>query len=245
MVYLSHVPRAPLSEFVERMWLVEGGESPRQDRILPSGTVELVVNLRDDWIRIDRTVRSASEKTVFGATVSGTYSEAFIVDAKQHAAMIGVHFRPAGARAVLGVPPPEFTNAHVELAALWGDGAARDLRDRLGTAATHRERFQFLERVLSRRLPMNRRPPPAVLFALERFGPGRLWRVSARRRATKRIELSTVPDTLPVRGGTATETVLPYLAVPAGPCGGAASRANQLDRTRTRVRLVRSGASHQ
>lgn len=171
MLYLSHTPRAPLSEFVERMWLVSDGQSPRRERILPNGTVELVINLLRDQVTIDRTMHCPQVQTFAGAVVSGTYSSAFVVDAAQHAAMMGVHFRPAGASALLGVPSAEFTDAHVDLAALWGEGLTRELRQRLCTAATHRARFQHLETALLERLSVKRSLHPAVPFALECFGP--------------------------------------------------------------------------
>jgi AraC-like DNA-binding protein len=171
MLHLSYKPRAPLNEFVERMWLVTDGQSPRRERILPSGTIELVVNLRHDQVSIDRTMQCAHVQTFAGAVVSGTYSAAFVIDAMQHAAMMGVHFRPAGASAVLGVPSAHFTDAHVDVAALWGDGAAGELRERLCTATTHLERFQCLERDLIQRLARNRRLHAVVPFALDCFGP--------------------------------------------------------------------------
>jgi len=169
VLYLSHIPRAPLNEFVERMWLVADGASPRQDRILPSGTVELVINLRDDRIRIDGTVHSACGRTLSGVAVSGTYSEALIINAMQHAAMMGVHFRPGGASAVLGVPSVEFADAHVDLAALWRSAAVRELRERLRAAPTHQERFRYLEHVLIKRLRSPLRQHAAVPFALGCF----------------------------------------------------------------------------
>lgn len=171
MLYLSYTPRAPLNEFVERIWLVSGAQSPRKERILPSGTVELVVNLQDDCVQIDRTAQCARARSFSGAVVSGTYSGAFIIDAMQHAAMMGVHFRPGGAFAVLGVPSAEFADAHVDLAALWGDAAARELRERLCAAATHDRRFQYLEEVLAERLPPRPRLHSVVPFALECFTP--------------------------------------------------------------------------
>src|SRR5262249_16920209 len=103
MLFLSYIPRPPLNEFVERMWLVSGGQAPRRERILPSGTIEFVINLRQDSLRIDKTNHCAHVQTFAGVVVSGTYSGAFVIDAMQHAAMMGVHFRPAGAFAVLGI----------------------------------------------------------------------------------------------------------------------------------------------
>jgi AraC-like DNA-binding protein len=173
VLYLSYTPRAPLNEFVTRMWLVSGGQSPRRERILPSGTIELVINLRDDHVRIDRTLQGAHAKTFSGVVVSGTYSGAFIIDARQHASMMGVHFRPGGGAAVLGVPSVAFANTHVDLAAVWGEAAARELRERLCTAATCEARFQHLEATLIERLRSSLRPHPAVLIALTRLtAPG-------------------------------------------------------------------------
>jgi AraC-like DNA-binding protein len=171
MLYLSYQPPAPLSEFIERMWLVSGGQSPRRERILPSGTIELVINLLQDQVRIDKTLEHAHLQTFSGAVVSGTYSAAFVIDAMQHAAMMGVHFKPGGAFAVLGIPLTELTDSHVDAAALGGDAAARELRERLCTARTHRARFRYLERVFIERLRPNRGRHPVVPFALESFGP--------------------------------------------------------------------------
>jgi AraC-like DNA-binding protein len=169
VLYLSYTPRAPLNEFVERMWLVSGGQTSRRERILPSGTIELVINLLQDEVRIDRTARCPSAQAFSGLVISGPYSAAFVIDATQHAAMMGVHFRPAGACAVLGVPSAEFTDAHVECAALWGDGVARELRQRLCTATSHRARFHYLERALIARLRTSPPLHPVVRFALDCF----------------------------------------------------------------------------
>jgi AraC-like DNA-binding protein len=171
MVYLSYTPRPPLNEYVERMWLVAGGQSPRRERILPSGTIELVINLRQDQVRIERTMDSARVQTYSGVVVSGTYSGAFEIDAMQHAAFMGVHFKPAGASAVIGVPAIEYANQHVDLAALWDDRTVSGLRERLCAATTHRARFQHLESALIRRLRTDRRLHPAVRLALGYFGP--------------------------------------------------------------------------
>ena len=167
MLYVRHTPRPPLNAFVERLWLVEGGDTARRDCILPNGTVELVVNLCDDQVQIDGTVHGGGARTVAGAAVSGPYAEAFIVSARQHAAMMGVHFRPGGAPPVLGVPAAALADAHVDLASLWGDTFVRELRERLCTAPTHAQRFRILETVLTARLASSRlHPHPAVLVAL-------------------------------------------------------------------------------
>jgi AraC-like DNA-binding protein len=153
------------------MWLVAGGDLPRKERILPCGAIELVINLHDDHVRIDSTLHSEQARTFSGAVVSGLYSEVFIIDAIQHAQMLGVHFRPGGASDVLGVPSPCFADTHVDLAAIWGEAAARELRQHLCAAATHTARFHCLENALNLRLPSHTRRHPAVSFALQSFTP--------------------------------------------------------------------------
>src|SRR4051812_7316272 len=53
MQFHSYVPGSPLREFVDDFWLYEdyAGEHLRE-RILPSGTFEVVFNLREDELRI-------------------------------------------------------------------------------------------------------------------------------------------------------------------------------------------------
>jgi AraC-like DNA-binding protein len=152
------------------MWLVRGGHVPRRERILPSGTVEVVVNLVHDRVCIEGTIDGARGRTVSGTAVSGTYSCAFEIDAMQHAAMMGVNFTPGGASAVLGVPAAEFAGTHVDLAALWGETMVRELRERLCAARSDQARFEHLEAILTERLQSSSSPLHAsVRYAIARF----------------------------------------------------------------------------
>jgi hypothetical protein len=52
MVYHSRIPKPPLSLAVESMWLYCGYQPPhRFERVLPSGTTEVIFNLREDVFR--------------------------------------------------------------------------------------------------------------------------------------------------------------------------------------------------
>ena len=48
MRYFSHEPAPPLGDFVHNFWDCIDAPSHPKERILPSGTIELVVNLRED-----------------------------------------------------------------------------------------------------------------------------------------------------------------------------------------------------
>ena len=168
MLYDSRHPAPPLRSFVERLWSCSDAPEHRKERILPSGTVELVINCRDDEIRIGDPADSERLRRFSGAVVSGTYGRFFEIDPLQHAAMIGVHFRPGGASGLLGMPAGELADAHVDLGALWGPAAA-GLRERLCMAVTTADRFAVLEQALLSRLPGRRQGHWAVAAALQSF----------------------------------------------------------------------------
>src|SRR5262245_43803780 len=170
MFLRTHTPGPPLSEFIDRFWFCSDTPSHPGERILPSGTVEMVINLSDDEIRIYDPFDAVRPRRYSGAAVSGPYSNFFLIDPLVHASIIGVHFRPGRAVPVLGVPVSDLADAHVDLQSVWGRTAV-ELRERLCTAATPAKRFALLEEVLLGRL---RQPPPrpgaipVALDALER-----------------------------------------------------------------------------
>jgi AraC-like DNA-binding protein len=164
MQYRAYRPGPPLADFVEYLWALRDVPAHSTERIVPSGTLELVVNLHEDALRIydpdDRRWRRYS-----GAVVSGAYRRFFVIDARDHASIVGVHFRPGGAWAFLGVPPGELADRHIDLAMLWGHSAV-ELRERMCAAANSAERFALLEHALRSRLVDCRPGHPAVPYAL-------------------------------------------------------------------------------
>ena len=182
MQFFSFHPEAPLDEFVDVFWMIERGDTDRRERILPSGTTELVFNLYEDEFRIYDPIRPERYQRFCGAVVSGAYSRAFVCDARQHRSIIGIHFRPGGAWPFFGAAVGELSDTHVNLEDLWGH-AARSLRDRLCEASTVRSRFQITEKALLERMQQSRSRHPAIDGALQLFGPtgtGRLTREVAR-----------------------------------------------------------------
>ncbi len=81
MLYLSHKPLPPLSDFVDVLWLYEGYDVPHEkERLLPDGCVELVINLAEDRIRVYDSHDPEKSYTIPGCVVSGPRSEFFVID---------------------------------------------------------------------------------------------------------------------------------------------------------------------
>jgi AraC-like DNA-binding protein len=170
--YATCLPRPPLAGLVERLWSLSDAPSHARERVVPEGTFELVVNLAEDEIRVYEATDASRFRRHAGAVVSGAFSEFFVIDTREHASIVGVHFRPGGAFPFFGVPLGGLAGRHVDLESLWGR-SARMLREALCAAPTAADRFRILQDALVQRLDEHvRRHPmiPAVLAQLDRGG---------------------------------------------------------------------------
>lgn len=160
MIYYHLAPRPPLSDHVELLWLFEQPvPSHASERVLPTGTTELVINLGDG----DRG---------FDAVVAGPHSRYFVLDTTRPSALVGAHFKPGGVFAFLGLPVDELHNHHVPLEALWG-AQVGEMRERLLATDGPEARLRLLERLLLARLDRERSSHAAVGHALLAFRTGR------------------------------------------------------------------------
>ena len=169
MIFAAHVPRPPLNQFVELLWFHEGFNADhRLERVLPDGSMELIINLRDDTRHVFDPINHQPRETYRRSWLSGPHSEFIVIDTAPNASMIGVHLRPGGASAFFGLPLSELRNSVVELDTLW-NCEAQNLRDQLLEAPSSAAKFRILEDALLARwrgfAPRHR----AVLHALECF----------------------------------------------------------------------------
>jgi AraC-like DNA-binding protein len=148
MQYVVHAPSPALAPFVERLWALRDAPAHARERIVPTGTLELVINLCEDELRIYTAARCVE---LSGAVVSGAYQRYFEFDTRAHAAIVGVHFNPGAAGPILGVPPGVLADRHVDLDALWG-AQARVLRDQLCEADSTSAQLAILDAALCARI---------------------------------------------------------------------------------------------
>jgi hypothetical protein len=105
MRFTAHTPPPPLDRYVEYFWSLADAPPHARERIVPSGTLELVINLREDEFRIYDPDSPARPRRHGGAAVSGAYGRSFVIDAAQHASVVGVHFGRAARRRSSGCRP--------------------------------------------------------------------------------------------------------------------------------------------
>jgi len=168
VLYLSQRPAPPLDDFVEYLWLLSDAPAHARERVVPSGTLELVVNLHEDEIRIYDRDRAGGCDRFSGMVVSGAYGRCFTIDTAEHALIMGAHFRPGGAYPFFSVALNRLADDHVDVRDLWGARAV-DLRERLASAGSHAARFRLLEETLRAQTVRPLRGRSAVQYAIDRF----------------------------------------------------------------------------
>ena len=174
--YTTYRPRSPLSQFVEFFWMREGDNlSPFQSRLLPIGSMELVINLHEDRIPLFDPYSRIECGSTNGTMICGTHSEGYIIRIDRKISVLGVHFKPGGSASFLGLPARELYNQRVGLNELW-QGRAAELRSCLIAAPNTQSRFlsleQFLLRVIhspDRATVFQKHRHPVVDFALREF----------------------------------------------------------------------------
>ena len=151
----------PLSEFVDFLWLAEGYAQPHAaERILPTGRMDLVVNL--------------DETPGWRTVAAGARSASMVLSTAQPLTLMGVGFRPGGGFPFFACPAGELQDLSIPLDALWG-ATANFLREQLLEATTVADRFAILESHLLEYLHARSSAPrrhPAIHYALNAFQSG-------------------------------------------------------------------------
>jgi AraC-like DNA-binding protein len=155
-----------LAGFVDLLWFYEGPARPhKMERLLPDGSVELVINLADDEVRVYDRLDQRRYERLPGAVLIGPHSDFFVIDTAEQQCVAGVHFRPGGAFPFLQLPAAELHGLHVSLGDVWG-GFAAEIRERLIAAPSAETRFELLESALLHKLAGPPALHRAVAFAL-------------------------------------------------------------------------------
>ena len=153
MSYRELLPHPALRPFVDRLWVSASDAPTGPRRILPDGCIDLIVDLLD----------GARAQAV------GTMTRAVMLRPAPAVRLVGVRFRPGGARPFLRLPADDLTDRVPDAA----DVGARWLApERLAPLTDPDEAARALERTLLARLAVTPPPDPIVAYTVQAlFGP--------------------------------------------------------------------------
>lgn len=169
-----HVPIAPVSRFVEHLWLVRGRvPQPSRHLLLPDGALVVIFNLGEPQRLCERA--DVRRHTIFRASwVAGQQPHPIVIEQAGDYDLLGIRFRPGGAFPLFRSGVAELTGRVIELEDIWG-AQARAVRQQLGDARGDRARLRCLEGWLDRRLRAEVAPDSRVAHAaalLQQGGTG-------------------------------------------------------------------------
>jgi AraC-like DNA-binding protein len=172
MIFVQHTPAAPLNRCIRALWYSRNADpTHRLERMLPSGCVQVILNLARDFLLDYHEDGPASLSAP--TLVVGARSVYEIVDTSDMTDLIGIVFRPGGFAPFASDSVDLFSNRFVSLQDIWGSSVLV-LRDRLRDVPTPVGRLRCLEDYLSRtfaaRLDQNPSPRLSMVqYALSRF----------------------------------------------------------------------------
>jgi AraC-like DNA-binding protein len=173
--FVVHAPPPPLAPFVASLWHHEadGPWAHTRERVLPTGTMQLLINLHEDELRSWHGDGYHQLRRTRGAALGGPSWRHVAIDTAEQQCIVGVSFKPGGAVPFFAAPADELREHDVELADLWGrDGAV--LRERLLAQPHPAARLRLLAATLQARVLRPLTPDPAMhhaIAALERGDP--------------------------------------------------------------------------
>ena len=170
MLYLNRVPAPPLDTHISSIWYYESDPAPHAlERVLPNGSAQLIINLKEDQIRSYQPELGLDRyTTTSGAAVSGVTSKFCVIDTAEQECAAGVSFNPGGTRGFFRPPADRICQADIPLDTLWNRSTAVELRERLLDAPSPQAKLDALEQLLQRMWsPLS--VHSAVTFALKSF----------------------------------------------------------------------------
>ena len=148
-MFLIRPPRPPLDRCITVLWVCQqSSQTRRLERVLPTGTAQLIVNLAEDETRnYDPSDPSRCERGS-GAVIAGPSARYGIIDTDEQAHVVGACFTPTGLLHVAAPPASLLSAQDVALDDLWGRRTACRLREQLLEAQTPDAQLDVLEAAL-------------------------------------------------------------------------------------------------
>ena len=162
-VYLCPA-KPPLDQFIQCYWYVDLQVPYTREKILPTGTIELIINFGSPHRKYN--AAETEYDLMQDCWVSGFQTGFIVNEPVAETRMMGVRFKPGGAYPFLGLPISEVTDFVLDLDHLWG-AFATEVRNRLLAQPSITAQFSMLEKILFERLNQQKMDVAAVDFAIQ------------------------------------------------------------------------------
>lgn len=151
MALSLYFPRHPLlKSHISAFWYIDEVIPYNRERILPTGTVELIINFGAPFHQYDASSGAFIQRHVSG-WLAGIQTGAIVNEITGNSHMIGARFMPSGTAPFFNCAGHELHNQIVALDLLWG-AQVHQMYDQLASCQDIMARFELLEAMLVERL---------------------------------------------------------------------------------------------
>ncbi len=164
MIYLRHVPSAPLDRYINHLYYIDGQMPYPRERILPIPLLDLKINLGGAFHLYEH-CQTERPKSLTESWLVGIHDVYHAIDWPSDMRLYGVRFKPTGAYPFLGFPLLELYNQVVALDVVWGRYAS-EFQEQLSTAPSIEAGFAMFERLLLARLGEESDEQPLVEYGI-------------------------------------------------------------------------------
>jgi AraC-like DNA-binding protein len=187
MIYLTRVPKAPLSSFVELLWFYQDLETDHsKEKLLPDASMELIIDLSEGPKKLYDNRDLEYYSSYNRCWVSGMQRQFIVLGVEPGSSMMGAHFRTGGAAPFFGFPLSELSGNVVELDLIWKREILA-LREQLLETPSPAGKFDLLESYLLAKAQARLEPDMAVSAALRTL---RSWPVLSLRELASQLGMS-------------------------------------------------------
>ncbi len=164
-----------LRPFVSLIWAGGGtghAQQAARELVLPTGAMHLVFRLGGTPLRLFAGAGDAVGSTVGMSIIGGVRAAPYVKALSAPEPMVGVMLRSGAAEPLTGTPAAVLAGAHTPLEDVWLPTDLAELRGRLLSAPSCRERMAITEDFLAARVREELSVSPLIARALARFDAG-------------------------------------------------------------------------
>jgi AraC-like DNA-binding protein len=159
------MPSPPLDAYIDYFYYIDGSMPYPREKILPTGWLDLEVNL-GGAIQIYDATGTKPVATCVESWWVGVWNTYGTVEWPPNVQLIGIHFKPGGAYPFLNFPLSALHNQIFSADAIWGVSAA-ELWERLSAAPSIQARLALFDQLMLTRLCDTPHGLHAVRYGIE------------------------------------------------------------------------------
>ncbi len=166
MIFKQHIPAFPLNNYVSSIVYTEYNPTHSIERLIPDGTVNLILELNDKPQFIYDNQKLAEQKKYTHSWVSGMQSGYISISSGIQTAMMVVQFKPSAAYSILHLPVNELNDLVIDAELVFGS-SVDDLRNGIIDQKDIDQKFDWASKWLINRAKSMSIPEAVIQYAVE------------------------------------------------------------------------------